>query len=234
MGAENDPAALTFSRNYAIMPIVKKLWEEIMAAAAAQTHLTPEEYIAFERKTLPDSQMVRNEYRDGELIAMSGASRSHNLITGNIFGELRTQLRGSGCETYMSDMRVSTLPTASYFYPDVVVVCEEPRFEDDVFDTLLNPIILVEILSPSTEAYDRGEKFAHYRQLASLQEYILVAQDKILIEHYYRQEKQGTAPVPRKDWIFTDFQDIEESLLLTSIQCELPLREIYERVTFSD
>ena len=205
-----------------------------MAASAAQTRLTPEEYIAFERKAPPDAEIIRHEYINGELIAMSGASRAHNLITGNIFGELRTLLRGSRCETYMGDMRVSTPTTASYFYPDVTVVCDEPRFEDDVFDTLLNPIILVEVLSPSTEAYDRGEKFAHYRQLASLQEYVLVSQDKVLVEHYCRQEKQGTAPVTGKDWIFTDFQELKESLPLASIQCELPLQEIYERVTFPD
>ena len=205
-----------------------------MATPAARTRLTPEEYIAFERKALPDADIIRHEYINGELIAMSGASRAHNLITGNIFGELRTLLRGSRCETYMGDMRVSTPTTASYFYPDVTVVCEEPRFEDDVFDTLLNPIILVEVLSPSTEVYDRREKFAHYRQLPSLQEYVLVAQDQVRVEHYCRQEKQETTPVTRKDWIFTDFQELEESLPLTSIQCELPLQEIYERVTFPD
>lgn len=194
-----------------------------MATLAAQTYLTPEEYIALEREALPDPEIIRSEYLNGEIIAMSGASRAHNLITGNIFGELRTLLKGSGCETYTNNMRVSTPLTTSYFYPDVVVVCEEPRFEDDVFDTLLNPIILVEVLSPSTEAYDRGEKFAHYRQLTSLQEYILVAQDQVRVEHYRRQEKQ---------WIFTDFQNLEEILPLISIQCELPLREIYELVTF--
>ena len=205
-----------------------------MAASAAQTRLTPEEYIAFERKTLPDAEIIRHEYINGELIAMFGASRAHNLITGNIFGKLRTLLRGSRCETYMGDMRVSTPTTASYFYPDVTVVCEEPRFEDDVFDTLLNPIILVEVLSPSTEVYDRREKFAHYRQLPSLQEYVLVSQDKVLVEHYRRQEKQGITPVTGKDWIFTDLQELEEILPLTSIQCELPLQEIYERITFPD
>ena len=165
---------------------------------------------------------------------MSGASRAHNLITGNIFGELRTLLRGSRCETYANEMRVSTPTTTSYFYPDVVVVCEEPRFEDDVFDTLLNPILLVEVLSPSTEVYDRREKFAHYRQLPSLQEYVLVTQNKVLVEHYRRQEKQEAASVTGKDWIFTGFQELEEILPLTSIQCELPLQEIYERVTFPD
>ena len=205
-----------------------------MAASAAQTRLTPEEYIAFERKALPDGEIIRHEYINGELIAMSGASRAHNLITGNISGELRTLLRNSRCETYANDMRVSTPTTTSYFYPDVVIVCEEPRFEDDAFDTLLNPIILVEVLSPSTEVYDRREKFAHYRQLPSLQEYVLVAQDRILVEHYRCQEKQRTTPTTRKDWIYTDFQDIGESLPLTSIHCKLPLREIYERVTFPD
>ncbi|RKU19701.1 hypothetical protein C6503_07250 [Candidatus Poribacteria bacterium] len=205
-----------------------------MATPAGQTRLTPEEYIAFERKALPDAGIIRHEYINGELIAMSGASREHNLITGNIFGELRTLLRGSECETYANEMRVSTPTTTSYFYPDVVVVCEEPRFEDDVFDTLLNPIVLVEVLSPSTHVYDRREKFAHYRHLASLQEYVLVAQDKVLVEHHRRQETQEPAPATGNDWIFTDFQKLEESLPLTSIHCELPLEEIYERVLFSD
>ena len=196
-----------------------------MAARAARTYLTPQEYIALERKVLPDSEIVRSEYLNGELVAMSGASRAHNLITINISTSLHVRLRGSGCETYANEMRVSTPLTSSYFYPDVVVVCEEPRFEDDVFDTLLNPIIFVEVLSPSTEAYDRGEKFAHYRQLSSLQEYVLVSQDQIRVEHYRRQEKQ---------WIFTDFQRREEILPLISIQCELPLQEIYDLVTFPD
>ncbi len=205
-----------------------------MAARAAQTRLTPEEYIAFERKAPPDSEIVRYEYLNGELIAMSGASRAHNLITGNIVGELHNLLKSSGCETYASDMRVSSPITSSYFYPDVVVVCEEPRFEDDVFDILLNPVTLVEVLSPSTEAYDRGEKFSHYRHLASLQEYVLVSQDKVLVERYRRPKKHETAPVTAQDWIFTAFQALEDILPLTAIQCELPLQEIYERVTFPD
>lgn len=196
-----------------------------MATPAAQTYLTPEEYIAFERKAIPDADTIRSEYVNGEIISMSGASRTHNLITINISTALHSRLRGSGCETYANEMRVSSPATSSYFYPDVVVVCEEPRFEDDVFDTLLNPILLVEVLSPSTEAFDRGEKFAHYRSLAALREYVLVAQDQMLVEHFRRQEKQ---------WILTDFRKGEEILSLSSIQCELPLQEIYERVTFPD
>ena len=196
-----------------------------MATRAAQTYLTPEEYITLERKAIPNVETVRSEYINGEIINMPGASFAHNLITNNISGELHTRLKGTGCAVFANDMRIS-IPTAkSYFYPDVGVVCEDPRFEDDVFDTLLNPIVIVEVLSPSTEASDRGEKFAHYRQLPSLQEYVLVAQDQIRVEHYRRQERQ---------WIFTDFEKHDEILPLPSIECELPLQDIYERVTFPD
>ena len=196
-----------------------------MATPAAQTYLTPEEYIAFERKFLPDSEIVRHEYMNGEIIPMPGASFPHNLITMNISARLHANLQGTGCTVFANDMRISIRTAKSYFYPDVGVVCGEPRFEDDVFDTLLNPIILVEVLSPSTKDYDRGEKFTHYRQLTSLQEYVLVDQDQILVEHYHCQEKQ---------WILTDFQRLDEILPLTSIQRELSLSETYERVTFPD
>ena len=191
-----------------------------MSSVAAQTHMTPEEYLAFERKAT-----TKNEYLNGQIIAMSGASRVHNLITGNIFNGLYTQLIEREYETYASDMRVKAPQTASYTYPDVVVVCDEPRFEDGVFDTLLNPIVLIEVLSPSTEVYDRGEKFAHYRQIDSLQEYVLISQDRISVEHYLRQGTQ---------WLLTEFRAFEESLSLISIECELPLRNIYRRVEFSE
>ena len=196
-----------------------------MATRAAQTYLTPEEYITLERKAIPDADTVRSEYMNGEIIAMSGASLAHNLITGNVFANLYIRLRDSGCLAFANEMRVSIPSVNSYFYPDVGVVCEEPRFEDDVFDTLLNPIVIVEVLSPSTEAYDRGDKFAHYRQLQSLQEYILVSQDKVRVDHYVRHAAQ---------WVLTDFQKLEQQLPLTSIQCELPLQEIYERVPFPE
>ena len=191
-----------------------------MASVAAHTHLTPEEYLAFERKAT-----TKHEYFSGQIVAMSGASRAHNLITGNIFGSLYNQLVDGACETYVSDMRVKNHQTDSYTYPDIVVVCDEPRFEDDVFDTLLNPVVLVEVLSPSTEAYDRGEKFAHYRQMASLQEYVLVSQDRISVEHYLRQGTQ---------WLLTEFRGLEEVLSLISIGCELRLRDIYRRIKFSE
>ena len=145
-----------------------------MATVAAQTYFTPEEYIALERKA-----HFKSEYFDGHIIAMSGASRQHNLIVTNISGELHVQFKGRGCEVYTNDMRVRPSPRDTYVYPDVVVVCGEPEFEDDVFDTLLNPILIVEVLSPSTERRDRGEKFTRYKHLAALQEYVLVSQDKV-------------------------------------------------------
>ncbi len=189
-----------------------------MSSPALDVYITPEAYLASERKA-----KFKSEYIHGEILAMSGASRAHNLITLDTAMELNMQLRGRGCEVYSSDMRVRTNPTGPYFYPDVVVVCDKPRFEDNVFDTLLNPTLIVEVLSPSTEAYDRGEKFMHYQELTSLQEYVLVAQDRIHVEHYQLIETQ---------WVQKAFDSPEDVLLFSSIGCELPLRDIYIRVPF--
>ncbi len=189
-----------------------------MSSAAAQTYLSPEEYLAWERKS-----DTKHEYLRGEIIAMPGASYRHTLLTMNISGELYILLKGGTCEVHTNDLRVRTSPETSYFYPDVLVVCGEPRLEDNTVDILLNPIILVEVLSPSTETYDRGEKFKHYQQIASLQEYILVSQDKIHIEHYIRQGTQ---------WQLTESQLSENVLRLPSIDCELALEDIYRRVEF--
>ena len=140
-----------------------------MSTTAVPTHLTPEEYITVERKAT-----IKSEYFSGKIIADSGASLKHNLITMNVATELYNQLVEQGCHVFGSDMRVGIGAGASYFYPDVSIVWDTPRFEDDVLDILLNPIVVVEVLSQSTEAYDRGEKFRRYQQLESLQEYILI------------------------------------------------------------
>ena len=187
-----------------------------MATAAAYAYLTQEEYLAFEREA-----DIKHEYCNGQLYAMSGASRAHNLISLNIAGELRAQLKGRTCEVYMSEMRVLVDAARSYRYPDVVVACDAPRFQDDVFDTLLNPTVIVEVLSLSTEARDRGEKFAEYAQLVSLREYVLVAQKAVHVEHYLRQ---GTR------WVSRECRDLDAVLQLVSIGCALPLRDIYEKV----
>ena len=191
-----------------------------MSVVAAETYVTPEAYLALERKT-----QSKSEYIHGEIFAMSGASNAHNLITLDIGTELNIQSRKHGCFVYTSDMRVRTSPTGSYFYPDVVVVCDKPRFEDNVFDTLLNPVLIVEVLSPSTETFDKGEKFLRYQELMSLREYVLVAQDKMHVVQHRLIETQ---------WVQEEFHTPEDVLLLNSIECKLPLRDIYTRVTFSD
>ena len=153
-----------------------------MSTLAAQTYLTPAEYIDVERKAV-----TKSEYLSGRIIAMSGASNAHNIITMNTANQLYNQLLDRDCLVYGSDMRVRVQDPVSYFYPDVTVVCGEPRFEDDVFDTLLNPTVVIEVLSPSTAAYDRREKFARYQQIASLKAYILISQNRMHLEHHLRE-----------------------------------------------
>lgn len=184
------------------------------------SYLTPEEYLALERKA-----EYKNEYVDGEIVAMTGASRKHNLIVVNIGGELRRQLKGRSCETYSNDMRVRVPSTRLYTYPDVVVVCDEPQFEDDYVDTLLNPTVIIEVLSESTELYDRGKKFSFYRTLESLAEYLLVAQDERRIEQFVRQ--------PDGRWLLSDHRSPEGTVELASIGCSPDLREVYDKVAFS-
>lgn len=184
----------------------------------AKRRLTPEEYLACERHA-----ETKSEFYHGEMFAMAGASRNHNLIVANLTGELRAQLRGRPCEVYPADMRVKVSETGLYTYPDVVLVCSEPLFEDEHVDTLLNPTLIVEVLSPSTEAHDRGEKFAQYRKLASLHEYVMIAQDRFRIEHYVRQGKE--------QWLLTEASDLGDTVHLPSIGCDLQLSEAYDRVT---
>ncbi|HVT04762.1 MAG TPA: Uma2 family endonuclease [Thermoanaerobaculia bacterium] len=181
--------------------------------------LTPGEYLELERKA-----EVRSEYIAGKIFAMSGASRRHNLIASNLCRELSLQTRERPCEVYVSDMRVKVSPAGIYTYPDLVAICGQPRFEDTHLDTLLNPMVIVEVLSESTEAYDRGEKFAQYRRVDSLREYVLVAQNKIRIEHYVRDGEH---------WVLSEISDPQERLNLTSIGCTAGLAEIYEKIDWS-
>jgi Uma2 family endonuclease len=189
-----------------------------MASATEVPRFTPEQYLALERKA-----NFKSEYYNGFIWAMAGASDEHNTIALNFAGEIRSQLKGRPCRAYMSDMRLRVTPSGLYTYPDVMAVCGERKFLDDKTDTLLNPTMIAEVLSPTTEAYDRGEKFAKYRQLPSLQEYVLIAQDKVLVERYTRQGDQ---------WLLKDFRSLDESLRLDSIDCEIALREIYAKVKF--
>ena len=190
-------------------------------SAIAKTKLTPEEYLEFERKS-----EIKHEYFDGEIFAMSGAKRNHNKITTNLSGLVWQHLKSKNCENYSSDMRVFVLETGLYTYPDLVVVCGEPKFKDDVFDTLLNPVLLIEVLSDSTEGYDRGKKFQHYRSIESLQEYVLVAHGEARIEKY----------VKRGDgfWFFTEAVGVESEIEFASIECRIALGEVYDKIDFTD
>lgn len=188
-----------------------------MSTAAAKTHLTPEQYLAMERKS-----EVKHEYDRGRTIAMAGASREHNLIALNVGSEIRNGLRDRPSEAYAGDMRVR-VEDGRYLYPDVVVACGEPRFADDESDNLLNPTLIVEVLSPTTERRDRGRKFHQYRTIESLQEYVMVAQDEVHVERYTRREGE---------WAFSELDTLDGMLRLESIGCEIPLREVYAKVTF--
>jgi Uma2 family endonuclease len=183
-----------------------------------KTYITPEEYLAMER-----AAEYKNEYVNGEIFAMTGASRKHNLVAGNIYGELRQQLKGKPCEAYPGEMRVKAPAARSYVYPDVVVVCGEPQFEDSYVDTLLNPTLVVEVLSKSTESYNRLAKSAYYRTIESLVEYLLVAQEEYRVEQYIKQADGR--------WLLSDVRSLESVIELKSIDCSLPLRDLYDRVS---
>lgn len=194
------------------------LLEENDKVAAARNYMTPEDYLKFERLS-----EIKHEYYNGEIVAMSGASKNHNRITTSVSNSLYNQVKAGPCEVYSSDMRVRVGHGGLYAYPDIVVVCDTPQFEDDEVDTLLNPTVIVEVLSPSTEYYDRGDKFQRYRTLQSLQEYVLVSQKDVRIEHFIRQNNR---------WILEDATSLDTVVTLPSINCTLTLSEVYEKVTF--
>ena len=178
---------------------------------------TVEEYLAFER-----GSEARHEYIDGQVIAMSGASRAHGRISWNVTAALDPQLEQEGCEGFASDMRVHIPATGKYTYPDIVVAYGEPHFEDDELDTLLNPSLIIEILSPSTEVQDRGRKLFDYRSIPSLRYILLVAQDRIHVEYVVRQDDGS--------WLLTEVSQPDAVLELPAINARLVLKEIYRRV----
>lgn len=183
-----------------------------MNALAEKRRWTAEEYLAFERES-PD----KHEFLDGEISLMAGARREHDLIVVNLLAELRNGLRGRPCKAHSSDMRVHVPVTGLYTYPDVSVACPA-RFLDERQDTLVNPSVIFEVLSTSTEAYDRGAKFASYRSIPSLQDYVLLSQERALIEHFHRQEDGS--------WVLREAR-AGGSLALPSIGCILAVNEVY-------
>jgi len=186
----------------------------VTMSSVAETRLTPEEYLHRER-----TAETKSEYYDGIVYAMTGASPRHNLIVAGIVGELKARLPRR-CKVYPSDQRVRIPKPIRFFYPDATVACGESRFDDK--DNLLNPLIIFEVLSDSTTAFDRGRKFLSYQSIESLQEYVLVSQDEYLVEHYRRDTGQ---------WVYTVERGLDAMLRLPGAECELPLREIYYQVS---
>ena len=184
---------------------------------AQRTYLTPEEYLAMEREA-----ETKSEYLNGEVFAMSGASEAHNLIVANLVSILITGLRGRPCKAYPSDMRVQVGATGLYTYHDASVVCGRAEFTDQQKNTLRNPTVVFEVLSPTTESYDRGAKFGHYRTLESLTDYVLISQDEARVEHYGRQ--------PADKWLLSVYNGLEAVALLPTIGCDLPLDDVYDKV----
>ena len=187
-------------------------------ASVVKPKLDVSEYLALERA----SRDVKHEYFQGEVFAMAGASESHNLIVGNLVREVGNQLKGKPCKTYPSDLRLKISATGLYTYPDAIVVCGKAEFEDSELDTLINPTVLFEVLSPTTEAYDRGKKSQSYRSIESLQEYVLIWQDQVRVEHYVRHD--------RGKWLLSETTQLEAILDLGSIGCQLALADVYDRV----
>lgn len=187
-----------------------------------QPYLTEAMYLEHERNSID-----KHEYYAGEMRRVARANEKHNLIAVSLAASLHSQLRGRPCRVYPSDMRVKVMQTGLNTYPDLAIVCGTSQFTEDKHDTLINPTVIIEILSPSTERYDRGMKFQHYRGIATLQEYILVAQDKHHIERFARQDHSN-------EWLFSEAVGLETSLFISSVQVTLALSDVYEQVLLPD
>lgn len=189
-----------------------------MGLAQKVPRLTPVEYLAIERTAL-----TKSEFYDGEIFAMAGGTAVHSLIGTNVTGEFRNQLRGKNCVPYNADLRIQVQATGLFTYPDLSVICGPLQFAD-ADDTITNPSVLVEVLSPSTEAYDRGQKFLHYRQIPSLREYLLVSQREPLLELFVRQENNL--------WSLREAAGLAARLDIPSLEITVSLAEIYANVDF--
>lgn len=190
------------------------------AKAIVERHLSPEEYLEFEREALG-----RHEYLDGSVYAMAGESLSHSRICTNLSGEVRSKLKGKPCEPLSPNMKVRTSNASLFSYPDLTIVCGEPTFHDAKTDVLTNPKIIFEVLSPSTADYDRTLKFQRYRMgNETLTDYILVSQERPFVEHFWKQADSN--------WLYKSCGDVTDELKLESIGISLSLSEIYDRVEF--
>jgi Uma2 family endonuclease len=189
--------------------------------AVPKQRMTPDQYLAIERKA-----EVKSEFYDGEMFAMAGVSREHSRVKENLIIEIGSRLKGGPCRTHSSDMRVKVSRTGLYTYPDIVITCGEERYEDVQVDTLLNPQVIIEVLSESTANYCRTKKYRHYEQIESLQEYVLVAQDEPVIERRVRQTDGS--------WAETDVEGLDQEFAFATVPVKVPMADIYAGVTFPE
>jgi len=188
-------------------------------SSVPKTYLTPEQYLEIERKA-----ECKSEYFQGEMFAMAGASPAHIGVVFNTILAIGPQLRSRSCRGFSSDMRVHIPATGLYTYPDVIAVCGKPQFRDGQPDSLLNPTLIVEVLSPSTEAYDRGRKFEHYRSLDSLREYLLISSERVSTDLFTRQ--------PDGRWLLSSADRLDASIELQTIGGTLALADLYADIGF--
>ena len=183
-----------------------------------QRLFTEEEYLSLE-----DEALEKSEFFQGRIYAMAGGSYDHAAISLNIGGELRSLVKGKNCQLSSSDTRVKIPNSSLNTYPDVTVICGKPELHlYNNSQTILNPMLIVEVLSPTTEKYDRGFKFENYKQISTLTDYLLVAQDRAKVEHFVRQ--------PDDSWSCTVSEGLDATVKIASLECELPLAEIYLKV----
>lgn len=190
-------------------------------SAIPKKKLTPAEYLAIERRA-----EFKSEFYDGEMFAMAGASRQHSRARTNLSGELHGALKGSSCEIYDQDMRLKVSPTGLYTYPDIAIVCGKAEFEDRELDILINPRVIIEVLFESTEKYDRGTKFEQYRRIPSLQEYVLVSQERPVVERFVRQADGS--------WNVNEYSGLDATIEFASLPAKVALAEIYRGVEFPE
>jgi Uma2 family endonuclease len=238
-GASLSITALKTCRSTTVKPM--KIWEGFAPSHRNSYDIITVTIVAKERNmALPDSAFVteqeylafeansetKHEYTGAEIIAMSGASREHNLIALNISTSLNSQLAQRPCEVYQSDMRVQVKASGTYRYPDISVVCDTPIFANTNPESLLNPTVLIEVLSSTTAITDRIQKLREYRRIPSLHEYLLISQDSPRVERYLRQDDIN--------WLYTDLSGLEQKLELPSIGCVLQFSDIYRKVNFKE
>ncbi|QQS46119.1 MAG: Uma2 family endonuclease [Acidobacteriota bacterium] len=199
-----------------------------MSTESSHSNITVEDYLSLERKS-----EERHEYLDGVIFAMAGESPEYGTICTNLVAEIRNQLKGSRCQAWSKDFKVRSGPTPDqkrrtkglYSFPDLVVFCGEPEFHDEHRDVLTNPAVVIEVLSPATEAFDRGEKFLRYQNWnPTLTDYVLVSQSMPVIEHFSRRSDGG--------WSYHVYQDLSDSLTIQPINCTLSLAEVFDRIEF--